>query len=160
MQTSVVRFGNLWKSTGSVVELWMAAAKNGHALLLTDPRMTRFVMTLPQACEFIAGALDEMQGGEVFVPHLPRMRLVDLAAAIGGPVQAMGLRSGGEKIHERMLSDDEPHRTIATDLGYVICPNHQTWAIKVWIGDALPDDFRYSSDRGPLLSVADLEKML
>lgn len=165
MRCSVVRFGNLWHSHGSVIDVWIEAARAGTNLPITDPAMTRFVITMPHACAFIATALEDMDGGEVFVPHLPTMRLVDLGKAIIATYATapcalvfMGLRPGGEKVHERMLSDDEPKRVVSANGRYVILPSHCTWRDPPFL---FPSQFdSMSSKDGPHLSVEALALLL
>ena len=169
MKCSVVRFGNLWHSHGSVIDLWMEAAAQGKDLPITDMAMTRFVMTLPQACTFIASALDDMEGGEVLVPQLPTMRLVDLGKAIIATYATapcalvpVGLRPGGEKVHERMLSDDEPKRSFVRNGRYLIMPSHRTWTDLPYSGSAgsfMEVPVR-DSNYGPHLSVEALARLL
>ena len=154
LKSSVVRFGNLWGSHGSVVELWREAAKRGEALRITDQRMTRFVMTMAEACAFIVQAITDMDGGEIFVPsQLSSMRLIDLATVIGGSIVENGLRPGGEKLHERLLSDDEPKRTILQTGRLLIMPPHRTWTDESYVGSQDPvTNYSYSSDQGPFVS--------
>ena len=161
LKSSVVRFGNLWGSHGSVVELWQEAAKRGEPLSITDKRMTRFIMTLSEACAFIVQALTDMDGGEIFVPsQLSAMRLSDLASVIGREVVEIGLRPGGEKLHERLLSDDEPKRTLRDDQWYLIKPPHYTWSDVPFRGKPVDAGIRYSSDQGPFVSQENLALLL
>ena len=105
------RWGNVLGSRGSVLEVWKGQAMRGESFTLTNLEMTRFWITLEQACETICHALHDMQGGEVFVPALPRARVLDLAEAYFGalpPRVLTGLRPGGEKLHEDLIS---PHET-------------------------------------------------
>ena len=163
LKSSVVRFGNLWGSHGSVVELWREAAARGEALRITDRRMTRFVMTMTEACAFIVQAITDMDGGEIFVPsQLSAMRLMDLATVIGGSVVEIGLRPGGEKLHERLLSDDEPKRTIWQTGRIIIIPPHRTWTDTPY-QDATArhtERYTYSSDQGPFVSQENLSLMI
>ena len=164
LQSSVVRFGNLWGSHGSVVDIWKAAAAKGEDLRITDRRMTRFIMTMADACEFILHAIEDMRGGEIFVPSLPSIYLLDLASAIAGSnITVVGLRPGGEKIHERMLSDDEPKRTLLSgllDKRFLIMPSHRTWDDTKYAGNLINEDFLYSSDQGPFVSQENLALLL
>jgi UDP-N-acetylglucosamine 4,6-dehydratase len=172
MRCSVVRFGNLWHSHGSVIDVWMEAAQAGKDLPITDLQMTRFVMTMGQACTFIAQALDDMEGGEIFVPQLPTMRLVDLGKAIIAvyatapcTLVPMGLRPGGEKVHERMLSDDEPKRTLTCKSRFTIMPSHRTWSDVPYreVG-MIQTSFRaiapFTSEDAPRLSIEELALLL
>ena len=155
LKSSVIRYGNVWRSHGSVMDLWEDAAKAGQPLPMTDETMTRFIITLPAVCIRIEQALLNMEGGEIFVPeNLRAMRLFDLAEAFGQRTHIIGLRPGGEKLHERMLSDDEPKRTYVGRHGFIVEPSHRTWTAEpsphgVPLHNAA---FRYSSDQGPFLS--------
>ena len=161
LKSSVVRFGNLWGSHGSVVELWQEAAVLGDALRVTDRRMTRFVMTMAEACAFIVRAITDMDGGEIFVPsQLSAMRLIDLATVIGGSIVEIGLRAGGEKLHERLLSDDEPKRALRQPTRFLITPSHRTWSDSVYHGWDIDETLHYSSDQGPFVSQKDLALLL
>jgi len=156
---AVVRYGNVLGSRGSVVPLFLARRPTG-VLPITDTRMTRFWITLDRAVEFVGDALERMQGGEIFVPKLPSMRVVDLARAIGPECEqtVVGIRPG-EKLHEVLLSEDEARN--AYDLGdaFAVMPPD--------CGPPRPDaprvaeSFRYASDsNGELLSVEDLQRLL
>ncbi len=146
MACSAVRYGNVFGSTGSILHVWRQALKDGKPLPLTDARMTRFHMTLPQAVEFCLSSMMRMKGGEIFVPDLPAFRLTDLAEAMGGETVSMGLRPGGEKLAELMLSEEEPGRTLWQDDRYLILPAHQNWSSSQFRGTALTSDPHLSSD--------------
>ena len=140
---SCVRYGNVLGSRGSVVHVFKRMAANG-GIKLTDPRCTRFLITLKQACRLIEDAFTEMKGKEIFVPKLPTVGIEDLAAVIQLGRQSFevtGLRPGGEKLHECLLTDEEIGRTVAHDGKYVV-NGRPGFA-------ALPADFRYSSDINP-----------
>jgi UDP-N-acetylglucosamine 4,6-dehydratase len=144
---SCARYGNVVGSRGSVVPLFKEQRKTG-ALTLTDERMTRFWITLEQGVRFVIRCIEQMSGGEVFVPKIPSMRLVDLAAALapGCRVQVTGIRPG-EKLHEVLVNEDEAHHTVELDDMFVIKPLFQWWSDENWdIGRPLPDGFRYASD--------------
>jgi UDP-N-acetylglucosamine 4,6-dehydratase len=144
---SVVRYGNVVGSRGSIVPTFRRLAKEGKPLPITDERMTRFWITLDQAVDFVAHRLEDMQGGELFVPKIPSMRVVDLAAAIapGASFQVIGIRPG-EKLHEEMISADIARNT--RDMGgYYICePEGSPWYKSNKHGTPCPDGFSYSSD--------------
>jgi UDP-N-acetylglucosamine 4,6-dehydratase len=144
---SCARYGNVVGSRGSVIPLFLEQRQNG-TVAVTDTRMTRFWITLPQGVDFVLHCLDIMHGGEIFVPKLPSMRIMDLAGAVapGCEVRVTGIRLG-EKVHEALVSEDEAHHTIEYDDLYVIKPLHP-WASKdQWAdGKALPKGFRFSSD--------------
>lgn len=137
MAVACVRYGNVAKSTGSVFHIWSACKQRGKPLPLTSPQMTRFHISQEQAVEFCLTSLQRMVGGEIFVPDLPSYKLTTLAEAIGGTVQPIGLRPGGEKLYERMLTDEEPSRTLWQDDRYVVTPAHRSWSASPYRGVAL-----------------------
>lgn len=146
-QFSCVRYGNVVGSRGSVVPLFKEQSKNGK-VTVTDERMTRFWITLEQGVKFVLSCIDSMHGGEVFIPKIPSMNIMDLVHTLAPDcsVEFIGIRSG-EKLHESMISSDEAHQ--AVDLGdrFAILPAHPWWSQNNWaIGKALPDGFSYSSD--------------
>jgi UDP-N-acetylglucosamine 4,6-dehydratase len=160
---SCVRYGNVVGSRGSVVPLFRKQIGEGR-LTLTDERMTRFWITLPQAIDLVMYALDNMVGGEVFVPKIPSMRVVDLADAMapGLPREVVGIRPG-EKLHEVLLTDDEARHSIDAGAVYVVLPEHPWWAAHPkWIaGEPLADGFVYSSDSNDhWLTAAELADLL
>jgi UDP-N-acetylglucosamine 4,6-dehydratase len=144
---SCARYGNVVGSRGSVVPLFLEQRKTG-TVTVTDPRMTRFWITLDQGVEFVVRAIERMQGGEIFVPKIPSMRVVDVATTLapGCDVRVIGIRPG-EKLHEVLVSEDEARHAIETDDSFVISPEFPWW------GDNRPPEgkrpaegFRYSSD--------------
>jgi UDP-N-acetylglucosamine 4,6-dehydratase len=144
---SCVRYGNVVGSRGSVVPVFLAQRAAGR-ITLTDPRMTRFWITLDQGVRFVIRAAETMHGGEVFVPKIPSMRLTDLAEALapGAQVDMVGIRPG-EKLHESLLGPDEARHAVELDEGYVILPTHPWWSQDRWAeGRPLPDGFAYTSD--------------
>ena len=145
---SVVRYGNVVGSRGSVVPLFQQLADSGR-LPVTDTRMTRFWITLPQAVQFVVDSFDRMTGGEIFVPRIPSTTIVDLAAAIApdAEIDVVGVRPG-EKLHEEMISEDDARRTFAFDDHYVIAPllNEWTGGNRWEDGKQLPEGFSYRSD--------------
>jgi UDP-N-acetylglucosamine 4,6-dehydratase len=159
---SCVRYGNVVGSRGSVVPLFRDQVALGE-LTVTDQRMTRFWISLDQAVEFVAGCLGKMRGGEVFVPKIPSMKVVDLAAAIapGLPVRFTGIRPG-EKLHELLLTAEEARRTLDAGYAYLVQPEHPFWDVAAAAGAApVAEDFVYSSDRNPAwLDVSTLREML
>lgn len=146
MACSVVRYGNVFGSTGSILGIWQRNAAAGRKLPLTDRRMTRFHIRIDEAVQFCLSSLSRMVGGEIFVPDLPAFRLVDLAEAIGGEIVTVGLRPGGEKLHETMLSHEEPGRTLLQGDRYVVTPAHKSWSSNMYKGEKLEVDPRLSSD--------------
>jgi UDP-N-acetylglucosamine 4,6-dehydratase len=145
---SCVRYGNVVGSRGSVVPLFRDQAESGE-LTVTDARMTRFWITLDQAVQLVADCLARMQGGEVFVPKIPSMRVVDLAEAIapGMPIRYTGIRPG-EKLHESLITSEEARHTVDAGWCYAVEPEHPFWGMR-GIAGAKPvdEDFVYSSDR-------------
>ncbi len=143
---AVVRYGNVIGSRGSVVQR-LRELKPGDTFRMTDERMTRFWITLDQAVKFLANSVAEMNGGEIFVPKIPSMRLPDLIESLApeAEVERIGIRPG-EKLHEEMISRDEARRTVDRGDHYVICPEI-AWAGQQAVdGTPVPDDFRYRSD--------------
>ena len=142
-----VRYGNVVGSRGSVVPLFRSQAQTGR-LTITDERMTRFWITLPQSVDLVVFAIEHAAGGEVFIPKIPSMRVVDLAEVIGPnlPRDVIGIRPG-EKIHEVLLTNDESRHAIDAGEVYVVLPEHPWWGHESWLdGTPLADDFIYASD--------------
>ena len=146
---SVVRYGNVLGSRGSVIGIWKSQLAARQPLTITDHRMTRFVLTIEQAVAFSERALACMEGGEIFVPVLPSAEIPELARAVGGErcgIVETGLRPGGEKLAEALLNEEEPSRTVVRDGMYVITPSHHEWRATPFEGPRLPADFVYRSD--------------
>ena len=144
---SCVRYGNVVGSRGSVIPLFRDQRNSGK-VTITDPRMTRFWITLEQAVRFVIACVERMHGGEVFVPKIPSMNIIDLAAAIAPrcEIEEIGIRPG-EKLHEVLISEDESRLGIEFDDSFVIQPAHPWWGLENWAdGKSLPDGFVYSSD--------------
>ncbi len=159
---SVVRYGNVMGSRGSVIPYFKYLHKNGEILPITDSRMTRFWISLTQATEFVLKSLLDMQGGELFVPKIPSFKITDLARAITGSdqIREIGLRPG-EKLHEEMISIDDSRRTIDQSNRYVICPTVPKWNYLEPDGNGLIEGFNYRSDlNSEWLSVADLQRLI
>jgi UDP-N-acetylglucosamine 4,6-dehydratase len=146
---AVVRYGNIVGSRGSVIQHFRALAHTGR-LPVTDRRMTRFWITLEQAVFWVRASLEAMRGGEVFVPKLPSMRIIDLARAVApeAELDIIGIRPG-EKLHEEMISVECGRH--ALDLGdyYVIEPDMDWWQRGVLAGKPVPEGFCYASDTNP-----------
>ena len=160
---SVVRYGNVVGSRGSVVPLFRQLASTG-TLPITDDRMTRFWITLPQAVQFVVDSFDRMQGGEIFVPRIPSTTIVDLATAIAPDAEQeiIGIRPG-EKLHEEMISANDAHRTVSTDASYVILPTLSEWTAppSMTHAQSVPDGFAYQSDSNDwFLSVEEIRQLL
>jgi len=145
---SCVRYGNVVGSRGSVVPLFLKQRDSG-TVTITDDRMTRFWLSLEQGVRFVIYCIEQMEGGEVFVPKIPSTKVIDLARAIvpDAKIDIIGIRPG-EKLHEDLISDDEARHTIELEKMYVIQPAEATWFGYSWkeMGKPLPDDYHYSSD--------------
>lgn len=145
---AVVRYGNVMGSRGSIVPVWKALADRGESLPITDNRMTRFWITLPQAVQFVLSAFEIMQGGELYVPRIPSLKITDLAEAIapGARTHEVGIRPG-EKLHEEMISFDDARRTLLLPDRYVVTPHISGWGWQAPIdGAPVPDGFAYHSN--------------
>jgi len=157
---SVVRYGNVVGSRGSVVPLFTRLAASG-VLPITDERMTRFWITLEQGVQFVMDCLERMHGGELFVPKIPSMRVVDLARAVApdARLEIVGIRPG-EKLHEEMISAPDSRRTLDLGRYYVIQPEMDWWPEQNMNGNQVPDGFSYASDtNSEWLSVDELRSM-
>ena len=148
---SVVRYGTVMGSRGSVIPFFRKLAAEGKPMPVTDSRMTRFWITLPQAVEFVVDSFEQMQGGELYVPRIPSMKILDLVEAIapGAETYEIGIRPG-EKLHEEMISLDDARRTLRLGDRYVVLPTIANWGFTPPEGDALPDGFAYQSDSNDL----------
>ncbi len=159
---SVVRYGNVMGSRGSVVPFFREKAKTGK-IPITDERMTRFWITLEQAVEFVIKCLTIMKGGEIFIPKIPSMKIVDLASVIAPECgfEIVGIRPG-EKLHEILIPEDEIRYTVEYDDLYIIQPDILGRKEKNWKdGRRLPESFRYSSDKNERwLTKEEVEKIL
>ena len=145
---SVVRYGNVMGSRGSVIPFFRKLAAQGQSLPITDLRMTRFFITLPQAVKFVTDSFETMQGGELFVPRIPSMKITDLAQAVapGAEMHEIGLRPG-EKLHEEMISAEEGRRALKVDDRFVLQPDLASWGyIPPAHGEPVPAGFHYTSD--------------
>lgn len=151
---SVARYGNVIGSRGSVVPLFEEMLRRGaKALPITDLRMTRFWITLDQGVAFVLSSLAMMKGGEIFVPKIPSMNIVDLARAIapGLPYEVVGIRPG-EKLHEVMITEDDARMTVELDDRFAICPGLEEWSgthLAEFGARPMAEGFRYSSDCNP-----------
>lgn len=150
---SVVRYGNVVGSRGSVIPYFLAQRATGR-LTITDPRMTRFLITLDQGVDFVIESLGRMIGGEIFVPKIPSVRVTDLARVIGPDCEQVniGIRPG-EKLHEIMVPEDDARLTIEYDDRFVIQPSHSFWNQSSFLtagngkgGRLCSEGFCYSSD--------------
>lgn len=159
---SCVRYGNVVGSRGSVIPLFLQQRASGR-LTVTDPRMTRFWITLEQSVGLVVRALARMHGGEVFVPKIPSMSVMDLARAVAPEctVEQVGIRSG-EKLREVLVSDDESRHAVELDDMFVIEPAHPWWSQQnLSEGRPLADGFSYASDTNDRwLSVEELRRLV
>jgi UDP-N-acetylglucosamine 4,6-dehydratase len=148
---AVVRYGNVIGSRGSVVPFFQDLVRNGaKSIPITDPRMTRFWITLDQGVAFVLSSLQLLHGGEIFVPKIPSMRITDLASTVAPslPHEIVGIRPG-EKLHEVMITEDDARMTVQLDDRYVICPTVPGWQrdhLDAIGAQPVADGFRYSSD--------------
>ena len=144
---SCVRYGNVVGSRGSVIPLFLRQKNNG-SITITDERMTRFWITLQQGVRFVVSSIERMVGGEVFIPKIPSMRLIDIVEAVAPGVKKefIGIRPG-EKVHEELITREEAPRTKEFDTYYVIEPEHPFWKSgNQQGGEQVPEDFYYSSN--------------
>jgi len=159
----VVRYGNVMGSRGSVIPYFRKILAAGEPLPITDARMTRFFITLPQSVDFVLAALGDMHGGELFVPRIPSMRVVDLAEAMapGADTVTIGIRPG-EKLHEEMISSEESRRTVQQRDRYVVQPTLALWGnFTEAPGSPVPEGFSYNSENNDQwLGVDDLRRLI
>jgi UDP-N-acetylglucosamine 4,6-dehydratase/5-epimerase len=152
---SVVRYGNVIGSRGSVVPLFRRLIAEGSPdLPITDKRMTRFWITLEQGVQFVLSCLNTMEGGEIFVPRIPSMRMVDLARVMAPdlPLRVVGIRPG-EKLHEVLITEDDARSTVEFGDSYVIEPAFASWERRGYRargGVPVAEDFRYASNSNSL----------
>lgn len=148
---AVVRYGNVVGSRGSVVPLFQKLIAEGASNLpITDPRMTRFWITLGQGVNFVVSSLAMMQGGEIFVPKIPSMRVVDVAQTLAPELghEIVGIRPG-EKLHEMMITADDGRNTLELDDRYIIAPSFTFWTADGYHRNGarpVPEGFAYASD--------------
>jgi UDP-N-acetylglucosamine 4,6-dehydratase len=158
---SCVRYGNVIGSRGSVIPLFMKQREN-KKLTITDNRMTRFWIHLDQAVELVLEALSHMQGGEIFVPRIPSMKIVDLAKSIGPEcdIEVIGIRPG-EKLHESLITEEEGRSTIQYNGMYIVLPEHPWWERKNYNGaKKVAEGFSYRSDmNSKWLTIDDLKSL-
>ncbi len=145
---SSVRYGNVVGSRGSVIPVFLKQ-RDQKKLTITDGRMTRFWLTLDQGVRFVIRCIEQMQGGEVFVPKIPSMKVVDIAKVIApeAELDEVGIRPG-EKLHEVLIHEDEARATVELEEMYVVQPSEAWWFGHSWQekGQPLSEGFRYSSD--------------
>lgn len=159
---SVVRYGNVMGSRGSVIPYFRELASRGEPLPITDLRMTRFWISIESAVEFVIKSLDIMKGGELYVPRIPSMRIVDLAKAVSSQATLIeiGMRPG-EKLHEEMISSDDSRRTIVQLDRYVVTPVAAEWGYVPPMGELMSEGFAYRSDTNEFwLSEEDIQNFI
>ena len=147
---AVVRYGNVMGSRGSVIPLFLQLAKAGQPLPITDPRMTRFMISLELGVELVWRAFDDMEGGEIYVKKIPSMRITDIAKAVApqAPTTVIGIRPG-EKMHEQMIGHEDAYYTYEYDEYFKILPAIHSWNIdanRIKGGRKVPEGFSYVSD--------------
>lgn len=147
---SVVRYGNVMGSRGSVIPFFLKM-RSEKTIPITDPRMTRFNITLEEGVEMVLDAFTRMWGGEIFVPRIPSYRILDLARAIAPNCKPdiVGIRPG-EKLHEEMITETDAISSLEFDNRFVILPSIPLWDVKQYMetfgGRRCPDGFKYSSE--------------
>lgn len=167
LRIGVVRYGNVIGSTGSVLALWRQQRAAGQLLTITDGAMTRFWITLGQAVDLILWALANLRGGEIVVPRLPAASMRTTLEAFAGDAAQhaveTGVRPGGEKRYEQLLTEQEVLRACCRQGLYVVAPyqHAEMWDTRPWLGDPVPPDLMYRSDTWPWrLTVAELRELL
>jgi UDP-N-acetylglucosamine 4,6-dehydratase len=159
---SVVRYGNVMGSRGSVIPFWKSLAASGQPLPITDLRMTRFWISIEQAVQFVIDSLEMMHGGELYVPRIPSMRIVDLAYAVApeAKLEEVGMRPG-EKLHEEMISADDSRRTFLAGSRYVVTPVVAEWGYRTPEGTPMAEGLAYQSQANDLwMSQEDIRNFL
>ncbi len=158
---SVVRYGNVMGSRGSVIPFFMSIAKDG-VLPITDKRMTRFMISLEEGVELVWHAIDDMKGGEIYVKKIPSMKVTDIATAIDDKAKQdiVGIRPG-EKLHEQMIGIEDAPYTYEYSDHYKILPSINSWANdpeRIGSGKKVSEDFTYSSDNNKeWMNISELE---
>jgi UDP-N-acetylglucosamine 4,6-dehydratase (inverting) len=162
---SVVRYGNVMGSNGSVIPFFMKKSKEG-VLPITDPNMTRFNISLTEGVEMVLHALETAWGGELFVPKIPSYKITEVAQAIGPNCrqEIVGIRPG-EKIHEEMITSSDSFSTYDLGKYYVILPITSHWKLEDYINTfkakKVPEGFHYSSGtNGEWLSVEEIRNLI
>lgn len=162
LRFSVVRYGNVVGSRGSVIPFFLKMKKTGR-IPITDERMTRFWITLEQGVQFVLDNLHRMKGGEIFVPKIPSMKITDLAKAVAPEckIEIIGIRPG-EKLHEVMITEDDARHTLENQGYYVIKPEFTWWKNKgEKVGKPIPEGFSYSSDKNKhWLTIDELKNLI
>ena len=161
---SVVRYGNVFGSRGSIVPHLLNFKKNGK-FPVTDVNMTRFSITLNEGIEFVLNSFKKMWGGEIFVPKIPSYKLIDLVREFSKNIKIIGIRPG-EKIHEEMISVNDSINTLEFKDSYVICPSKEyiEWNLKRYKekfrGKTCKENFSYASNRNKFLTISELKELV
>ena len=159
---SVVRYGNVMGSRGSVIPFFQEIAAQGKPLPITDLRMTRFWISIESAVKFVIDSLKMMTGGELYVPKIPSMKIIDLAHAVapGAKLVEIGMRPG-EKLHEEMISADDSRRTIILENRYVVTPVVAEWGYEPPKGVTMSEGHAYRSDTNEFwMSESDIKNFI
>jgi UDP-N-acetylglucosamine 4,6-dehydratase len=159
---SVVRYGNVMGSRGSVIPFFQEIAAQGKPLPVTDLRMTRFWISIESAVQFVIDSLVMMKGGELYVPKIPSMKIIDLANAVApnAKLVEIGMRPG-EKLHEEMISADDSRRTIILENRYVVTPVVAEWGYEQPKGSQMAEGTAYRSDTNDLwMSESDIKNFI
>lgn len=159
---SCARYGNVFGSRGSVLTVFVEQRATGR-ITITDPRMTRFWITLDQGVRFVIRCLEQMHGGEIFIPKIPSMKVLDMAQAVAPDcqIESVGIRPG-EKLHEVLISEDEARHALQLPDMFILQPAHSWWQKANWANaNPVPEGFRYGSDTNTRwLTASDLFQML
>jgi UDP-N-acetylglucosamine 4,6-dehydratase len=159
---SVVRYGNVMGSRGSVIPFFKELASQGKPLPITDLRMTRFWISIENAVKFVIDSLEMMTGGELYVPRIPSMKIIDLAHAVSpdSKLEEIGMRPG-EKLHEEMISADDSRRTVILQNRFVVTPVVAEWGYVPPKGDQMPEGNAYRSDTNDMwMTTSDIKKFI
>ena len=159
---SVVRYGNVMGSRGSVIPFFKNLVDQGKPLPITDLRMTRFWISIGDAMKFVIDSLEMMTGGELYVPRIPSMKIVDLARAVSEDslLEEIGIRPG-EKLHEEMISADDSRRTIILENRFVVTPVVAEWGYSAPAGKTMLEGHAYRSDTNDMwMSQEDIKNFI
>ena len=159
---SVVRYGNVMGSRGSVIPFFKELGIRGKPLPITDLRMTRFWISIENAVKFVFDSLNMMTGGELYVPRIPSMKITDLAHAVApnSKLEEIGMRPG-EKLHEEMISADDSRRTVILNDRFVVTPVVADWGYKIPPGERMLEGQAYRSDTNDMwMTQDDIKKFL
>ena len=159
---SVVRYGNVMGSRGSVIPFFKELGIEGKPLPITDLRMTRFWISIENAVKFVFDSLNMMSGGELYVPRIPSMKITDLAHAVApnSILEEIGMRPG-EKLHEEMISADDSRRTVILNDRFVVTPVVADWGYKIPPGERMLEGQAYRSDTNDMwMTQDDIKKFL